>query len=99
MTAETIQYDAGQHEAFASELNKIKSSFETVVTNLNAVKTMSSDNLDGNAAEALETAVDTLVKKLETEKENWQTTITNAGKVKELLIDADKQASNSISSR
>ena len=87
-----IKYDSGQHKQFQEELQKIGDGFDNLITELGNVKTSVSSNLKGEAATALETAIDDLTAKLTKAKTNWHTTNENAKKVEEIIKKADEDA-------
>lgn len=91
-----VSYEPGKHNAFKSDLGRIKDSFDDLVTELGKVKSSVSDNLEGKAATSLVAAIDDLVSKLNTEQNNWQTVTDNASKIEELIKEADGKAASSI---
>ncbi|KAA0114845.1 peptidase [Streptococcus sanguinis] len=91
-----IQYDSYQHQQFQSELKKIGDGFDDLITELGNVKSSASSLLKGEAADALETAIDDLTSKLTKAKNNWQTTNTNAKSIENIIKQADKTAAKVV---
>lgn len=89
-----ISYDPGQHEALRSELDRIQSNFESLIGELEKVRSMVESELKGEAASSLEHAISDLVNKLSQESSNWSTVIRNAGAVEEALKEADRKAAS-----
>lgn len=87
-----IKYNADQHKQFQDELQKIGDGFSDLITELGNVKASVSSNLKGEAATALETAIDDLTSKLTKAKINWHTTNENAKKVEEIIKKADEDS-------
>ena len=94
-----IKYDSGQHKQFQEELQKIGDGFDNLITELGNVKTSVSSNLKGEAATALETAIDDLTSKLTKAKTNWHTTKENAKQVEEIIKKADEAAKKVVNKK
>ncbi|KXT85046.1 hypothetical protein [Streptococcus oralis] len=94
-----IKYDSGQHKQFQDELQKIGDGFDSLITELGNVKTSVSSSLKGEAATALETAIDDLTSKLTKAKTNWHTTKENAKQVEEIIKKADEAAKQAVNKK
>lgn len=95
--ADTIQYDPSKHSELKNKMGEIETSYSEVITAFENVLTVVSSDFKGEAAAALQTALQTKVQQLNTEKESWATVIDNAAQVEQAFITADDNAKKAVS--
>lgn len=87
-----IKYDSSKHSELINTMNSVKESFDEVITEFNSVKSIVSSNFKGDAATALQAALQSKIEQLNKEKEGWSTVIANAGQVEKAFVETDRNA-------
>lgn len=87
-----ITYDTAKHSELMDTLNKIKESFDEVITEFSSVQSIVDSDFKGDGAKALQTALQTKIEQLTKEKESWSTVVTNAEQVEKAFVETDRNA-------
>lgn len=87
-----VQYNSAGHAELKGKMDEIKEVFSELISEFESVNSIVGAEFKGEAATALQTALQGKISQLKSEKNGWNTVITNAEQLEEALIEADQNA-------